>query len=403
MSNKDKYTLDYIRKENLILFECITGSYAYGTYIEGVSDKDIRGVFIMKQEDLYGLDYVEQVNDDKNDIVFYEIGRFLKLLYVNNPNILELLAHPEDCVISKHPLFDLIIENKDEFITKMCRDSFGGYGRKQLKKSASQDKLMNWELDKVTRKEPIDFCFVIEDYKTRSLKSFLEEKNMEQKFCGVVNVPNARDVFTLFYDKTAEACFSERFSENVREINKRILKESNGVYGLGYKGLEKDDEQKGKSNALRLSSIPKGEDVICIFCYNKDAYSQHCLAYNKYQNWLIKKNPNRWVETNAHGQRNEDRNSKIDAKNMLHCMRLIDMSTEISEGKGIIVKRPNVQELLNIRMGKVNLNALIETAEEKIKKMDELFENSNLPEKVDYDFTNNLLRQIRIEFYAKNQ
>jgi hypothetical protein len=56
-----------------------------------------------------------------------------------------------------------------------------------------------------------------------------------------------------------------------------------------------------------------------------------------------KKNDSRYVEVQGHGQR-------IDGKNMMHCMRLIQMSKEIGRG-GIIVRRPDAAELLKIRRG----------------------------------------------------
>jgi hypothetical protein len=169
--------------------------------------------------------------------------------------------------------------------------------------------------------------------------------------------------------------------------------------GLGYKGLvntgHEDEDGKinyGVSNQLRLSSIPKGEKSICTIVYNKDGYSEHCKDYKEYQEWLENRNEARYVETQEHGQR-------IDGKNMMHCMRLIRMATEIGEGKGIIVRRPDAQELLAIRRGEVDLDSLIDIADKAIENMDEVFENSNLPNSVDKDLVNKLLIKIRKGFY----
>ena len=65
----------------------IRGSQAYGTNVEN-SDTDYAGVFIQKIDDILGFNYTEQINDEKNDTVIYEIRRFLDLLASNNPNIL---------------------------------------------------------------------------------------------------------------------------------------------------------------------------------------------------------------------------------------------------------------------------------------------------------------------------
>jgi hypothetical protein len=80
----------------------VRGSQAYGTNLP-TSDTDYAGVYIQQKEDIYGFRYKEQINDDKNDTVFYEVHRFLELVSSNNPTILELLNTPEDCIIYKDP------------------------------------------------------------------------------------------------------------------------------------------------------------------------------------------------------------------------------------------------------------------------------------------------------------
>jgi len=397
-------TVQELRDKKLIIFESYRGSFVYGTYIEGVSDKDKCGVYIQPLNDVIGFKkYVPQIQDKKGDCVYYEVGRFLELLSVNNPNILEILNIPQEFIIYKHPVFDFILKRKDVFITKKCADSFGGYAEAQLKKALGQEKMMNWEKDKIARKTILDFCYVIEGCKTMPLKNFLKQNGFEQKFCGVVNIPNARDVFILFYDHKAHLCFAKSISEDDKEYSKKSFKEKEESVGLGYKGIEKEKEKgsdnTGVSNCLRLSSIPKGEKPICIFSYNQSGYNQHCMQYKKYQNWLKTRNIKRWVDVDTHGQIDKNKNSKIDGKNMLHCRRLIDMSVEISEGKGVIVRRPNVKELLDIRSGKVDLKELIKTANELIIKMKESFKNINLPSEVDEYFINELLVNVRKNFY----
>lgn len=395
-------TIQELKEKKLIIFESYRGSFVYGTYIEGVSDKDMCGIYIQPLEDIIGFNkYIPQVQDEKGDCVYYEIGRFFELLIVNNPNILEILNIPDEFIIYKHPVFDLIINAKEKFLTKKCAVTFGGYGNSQLTKASHQNKLMNWEKSKITRKVPLDFCYAIDGYGTKSLKKFLKENEYEQKFCGVVNIPNAKDLFALFYDQKAHNCFSTLIEKDSKELNKEFYKNKNQTVGLGYKGLEKEggSENAGISNSLRLSSVPKEETLVCIFTYSKDSYTSHCRDYKKYKDWVKNRNIQRWVDVETHGQIDKQKNSKIDGKSMLHCARLIDTAIEIAEGKGVIVKRPNAQELIAIRQGKIDLNTLIKTSEEKIKKMDDLFKNSSLPNEVDEGFANDLLINVRKSFY----
>ena len=91
-------TIKDLQDKKLIIFECISGSRAYGTNLPK-SDTDIRGVFVLPEKDFYSLNYIPQVADTTNDTVYYELKRFIELLADNNPNILELLNAPEDCIL----------------------------------------------------------------------------------------------------------------------------------------------------------------------------------------------------------------------------------------------------------------------------------------------------------------
>jgi len=384
-------THEYLVENGLILFETIVGSQAYGTQTP-TSDIDKKFVYILPMDSILGTGYVEQINVNK-DYVGWEIRRFLELMGLNNPTVLELLNSPEDCIVSKHELFDIIIAHKDDFITKICKDSFGGYARQQIKKAKGLDKKQNWEKDKVTRKDLLDFCYVIEDEKTIPWKVWNSGK-YDEKYIGAVNLPNARDVYALFYDSVAEMLHSEKYAEDLRQEYKAVLKKAGKSMGHGYKGLVKTGEgsNAAESNQLRLSSIPKGEKSICNLVYNKDAYTTHCKDYKEYEEWLENRNEARYVETKEHGQR-------IDGKNMMHCMRLIRMAQEIGRGDGIIVRRPDAQELLSIRRGEVELENLITMADKAIVEMDSIFDNSNLPNKVHDGLVDALLVAIRQEFY----
>jgi uncharacterized protein len=338
----------------------VRGSHAYGTNIE-TSDTDYAGVFVQSMDDILGFSYKEQINDDTNDTVIYEVRRFLKLIESNNPTVLELLNTPEDCIIYKHPLFNEILKHRDEFITKMCSNSFGGYAKQQISKARGQNKKQNWEKDKVTRKTPLDFCYVIggnrEENGSKNLVKWLEEKGKDQSKCGLVNVDSAQGVYALYIPHW-------------------------GV-GPNVSGIIKEG-----SNELRLSSIRKGLKPDAFISYNQNGYTKHCKDYASYEKWLSERNEARWVDVKSHGQ-------KIDGKNMMHCRRLMDMAMEIAEGKGINVRRHNASDLIDIRKGKIDLKTLIDDVERDMKIMDEKFKNSDLPNSVDFDLLESILLIIR--------
>lgn len=96
-------TLEDLHTQNLILLEAVSGSRAYGLATPD-SDTDIKGVFYLPKSMFYGMEYIPQISNETNDIVYYELGRFIELLLQSNPNTLELLASPSDCVRYRSPL-----------------------------------------------------------------------------------------------------------------------------------------------------------------------------------------------------------------------------------------------------------------------------------------------------------
>lgn len=384
----------FLKDSGCILFEAITGSQAHGTNTPE-SDVDKSFVYILPQEYLYGLDfeYKEQIRVHA-DYTGFEIRRFLELAHSNNPTVLELFYSPEDCILTKHPVYQHAIDIRDSLLTKVCRHSFAGYARKQIQKARGLDKMQNWEKERVTRKEPIDFCYVVDGHGSRPLNDYLDKNGMEQKFCGVTKIPNARDLYGLFYDWDAHICFSELESEGHRENNKMVLREAGKPMGLGYKGVAKTGvgENVAESNQLRLSSIPKGQVIDAILIYNKDSYTKSCKDYQSYQVWLENRNEQRYVDVKEHGQ-------SYDGKNLMHCKRLLEIAREIAETGTMTIRRPNREELLDIRKGRVKLDDLIDWAENEMIELDALFEDSNLPDKVDSELINQVLVNIRTEFY----
>jgi len=354
-------TIQEVEQQGILIYKVIRGSHAYGTNLPS-SDIDYSGIYIQSLDDIIGLKYREQVNDSKNDIVYYEIRRFLELLASNNPTVLELLNISEDCIVYKHPVMDMILENKEKFITKNCRNSFGGYARQQISKAQGLNKKMNWEQSQVTRKGPLDFCYVIEGQKTIPLIDFLKQNEIDQKYCGLSKIPHARDMYALFFDSNLES-------------------------SIDFRGIVVEN-----SNKIRLSNIPKDMQHTCVFYYNEDGYSMHCRKFKEYEEWLKNRNTQRYVEIENHQQ-------SIDGKNMMHTRRLLDMAKEIALGQGINVRRPDAEFLISIRQGKVNLEDLIQHAEDEIKEIDKLYAESNLPDNVDKNFVNDLLIEMRKHFY----
>lgn len=342
-----------------IIYKGIVGSQAYGTSIP-TSDIDYKGVYVQPDSDLLTFNYREQLEKGKDEC-YYEIRRFIQLLGTANPTVLEMLYLPLDCVAIADPAWDILVKHRDKFLTKKCLQSFGGYAVAQIKKARGLDKKMNWENSRVTRKGVMDFCYVITPLGTRPLKDWLayqKGNHCWQQNYGVSAINNARDLYFIY--------------------------PSDGE--LGYHGIVNADET---SNDLRLSSIPKEESLKGhVMTYNQDGYIRHCKDFREYSEWLEKRNTQRYVDTTEHGQ-------KIDGKNLMHCRRLLDMAIEIANDGKISVRRPNADYLLKIRKGEIKLEDIINEAEQDLKGLDWIYEQSNLPDEVDMNFMNELLLEIR--------
>jgi predicted nucleotidyltransferase len=129
-------TIKEVEHNQLILCG-YAGSITYGTNNPD-SDIDIRGVFIPPKSYWLGLDSVEQVTDQLNDTVYYELRKFFNLALNANPNILEILWLRDNHYlwnkVPKHlqKFGQKLIANRRMFLSKKVRHSYMGYAYAQF-------------------------------------------------------------------------------------------------------------------------------------------------------------------------------------------------------------------------------------------------------------------------------
>ena len=176
--------------ENKLAYKFVRGSTLYNTTVE-TSDVDYGGVFIAPNDILLGLPdfYQDQVSDEKQGTTYYEFNRWVELLIKANPNALESLFVPTDKVIGNiHPAVQLIIDNRDMFLTKECFKSLSGYAYAQIQKCRGLNKKCVQPI--MERKEVMDFCYTFKEQGSQPVKEFLKENGLDQKYCGLVSIPN---------------------------------------------------------------------------------------------------------------------------------------------------------------------------------------------------------------------
>jgi uncharacterized protein len=350
-------TIQDLKSKNLILFEVISGSKSFGLNTPS-SDTDIKGVYYLPKEQFFGLDYIPQISNETNDEVYYELGRFVELLQKNNPNILEILASPDDCILYKNPIMNQL--KLEDFLSKLCKDTFAGYAVTQIKKARGLKKKILNPMEK-ERKTILDFCYILKGYNTILVNDWLQENNFIQENCGLTNLPHSKGMYAVFYD-----------------ANKNFK----------YKGIL----QKESSNEVSLSSIQKGATEIAYLYFNQDSYSSYCKDYKEYWDWIEKRNDERYNTNQLHGK-------NYDSKNMMHTIRLLQSAEQILSTGKLNIRVENRDELLDIKSGNREYNDLLLLSDNLITSIEKNFETCTLQDFPNKQKTENILVQMRTELY----
>jgi predicted nucleotidyltransferase len=348
------YTLERVRRPDVLLFEAVAGSKAYGTDLEH-SDEDLRGVFIATNGLRMGLDHLEQVSDARGDEVYYELGRWVELLLRNNPNALELLAMPDDCIRFRHPLFDEL--KLSMFLSKLCEKTFGEYAMGQIRKARGLNKkIVNPQPEQ--RHPLLSFCHVPVGQGSVPVLEWLVTKGIRPEQCGITAVRNAAGMFAIY--------------QNQEGITRGLVS-------------QKDPD------ALIFSSVPKDAEPIGWMHFNENSFKAHCKAHREYWQWVEERNSERYENNATHGR-------GYDSKNLMHTIRLLEMAYEIACEGTLRVRRPNREFLLRIRAGEFAYEELLAKAEHLYAGLPPAFAASGLPDEPDRARVNELLIRIRRAF-----
>lgn len=430
----EKYSLEDIRNEGLLLYEYIRGSQTYGTNVAS-SDEDRGLIYIAPENKLLGLgfDYQEEILDEKGDTCCWEIGKFMKLLLKSNPTVLEALFIPDDKVIYEDPLITELKKYRNKFLTKQCFKPFGGYMTSQIEKAQGQNKKIHWDINQMTRKTPLDYVYTFHKQGSQNIQPWLEERGLDQRNIGLVNIPNMEGVYGAYYDFgqhiKLNGISKEYFCcpvayENDKFIKycidnlskrlvwwKRIFGKKQNLYNSivtpkgGHCGIispNMDSNEIRYNSHVNFSPVQKGDEPICWIVYNQGAYENHCRKYKEYEEWKKERNKARY-ENNLQGLDKNNPELFYDSKNISHSFRLAIMAIEIANGEGMKVDRTNIDAnfLLDVRNRKYTYPELMEKLIKIKEAMNEAFKNSTIPDEIDVEFVNNMLLDIRRKFVSE--
>ncbi len=341
--NWDEYrgNLDWLQARTIFLTR--SGSHAYGTNIEG-SDEDFKGICIAPIRYYLGnLHHFEQADKGFGgaDATIYDIKKFFELASKCNPNIIELLFTDESDWVWPNfnhmwrdsPYWNDLRYNRDLFISKLARHTFSGYAMAQLKRIKTHRRwLLNPMEEMPTRKQ-----FKLPDAPT------LDRDQL--------------NAITSEVDKLADKAGGEGFTKDRVE--------------------DKDEElvtsvaQKHNLSANLIETI-----------VNERRFRNAMANWHQYQSWKSERNEKRSALEAKFG---------YDTKHGMHLVRLMRMATEILNGHGVIVKRPDAKELLEIRNGAWDYERLMLWAEGMDEDLEKSYKFSKLPHGPDRQKIDDLL------------
>jgi predicted nucleotidyltransferase len=342
-----------------ILYQCIAGSLAYGT-AHAKSDEDIRGIFILPRHHYLSItEPLSMVSDARGDVVYYSLHRFIQLASHANPNIIELLFMPDDCIQLMTPTMEAILKVRHLFITKQAYESHVGYALAQIKKARGQNKWINNPQPRTLPKRE-DYCWIV-----------LRENNQDNHY------------------PFRPVCL-QTTAINLSECHVASLEHCPNVYRLYLIG----EKAKGvfRNGIITCESIAKEDEndqCIGLLIFNKSSYECSLKDYHNYWEWRKNRNERRWLIQ-------ETGYLDYDAKNMMHMFRLLLSGENIlREGSPIVrFEGENLEFLRDILQGKFQYNELIALANEKIDDLSKLNQNCSLPEHSDLEKLNRLLYQL---------
>lgn len=354
------------------------GSHAYGTSTP-TSDLDMRGFCIPPKPYFLGAHKRFEQAEFKGDpdVTVFGVQKFFKLAIDNNPNILEILfTDPQDHLIVT-PAGRKILDSRHKFVAKKAKFTFSGYAVSQLKKIKSHYK---W-ISNPPKAPPNRMDFGLPERTVIPSDQLQAAQSMIRKQIEQWNVPIDE------LDDAARIAVQERFVEALALIETgyraQIVAELKGRLEEVTQDLPDEPVEYGLEEAVVVVQHMPGANLERIagnllgFSDNflelldkERQYKAKMDEWRSYQTWLATRNPKRSELEKKWG---------YDTKHAMHLVRLMRMCREILEGKGVIVRRPDADELMEIRNGLWKYEELLEWASKQEKELEPIYKASTLP------------------------
>lgn len=348
--------------ENVIV-KHYAGSLAYGTNLP-TSDVDIRGIFCASPGEVRTPYFpVREVSlPDEEDGKLYELSNFLKLYTDGNPNILETLWVDEGDILETSSCYMYLRVFREKLLSSKIAFTFSGYAISQLKRIKGHNKWIN----NPQPQEPPRH----KDY-LKMVQNFTSQRIMPREF----NIDHLQNYDIHHYGGNTFGAV--RHGRGLKSICEK------GDFNISAKQAEPEVNQFEYDSPL------------IIFKYLPDEYKLAKKKHTNYWGWKANRNEKRSALEEDFG---------YDTKHAMHLVRLLRMAEETLGGQGVIVKRPDAQELLAIRDGAWSYEELLEYAEDKDDYIrGELYKNTSLPKKPDIKLASQVLMSCQDICWSDNE
>lgn len=367
ISDKDSKSLV---EERAILIT-LAGSKSYGTDHAG-SDTDYRGVLILPKVDYFSfkkpLEQVAWQESNRNEEgTLYELRKFTNLALQCNPNIIECLFCHEDHIIYINDVGRELRENRTLFLSQRAHKSFLGYARSQLKRIKSHK---SW-IDNPPKKAPTREDFNLPEFRPVSTDQLNAARAYVFKHTEAM-VPWLLD---------ADNLHKEAFWEGVVWLVALILQEEGKAFD---KSFETWVEVEDYAQEIIARTLGFNSGFIELLKREK-AYLQAMNHWKQYLSWKQHRNPARAKLEAEFG---------YDSKHAMHLVRLMKMGEEILlRGEVDVYRKHDREELIRIRNGEWPFEKLIEWADKKADKLNQIVRSGSsvLPVEPDYEAAERLV------------
>lgn len=340
--------------KNLIV-EHYAGSIAYGTNTPE-SDIDIRGIFCAEPQEVRTPFFpVREKIGEGEDTKFYELANFMNLYLQANPNIVESLWVDDSDVICAHDSYQLLVDVRQQLLSKKVAFTFSGYAIAQLKRIKGHNK---WITNPQPKEPPTHTQFI------KMIQNYTEQKIFPNQF----NITKCIDLGLVHYSSDIFGIVDDPSLPRV--LNKK------GEFNISAKH---DDHERVKKPPLFIVK------------YCSEEFKKAKENHRNYWEWVKNRNVKRSALEEKFG---------YDTKHAHHLVRLLRMGAEILTEGEVKVKRPDAKELMDIRNGWWDYNFLINYAQEMDDKIrNVLYHSSELPKKPNVKLASKVLMECQDLFW----